>query len=173
MVAGVWQLCPDLVHLGSVHPDSVEDARARDWWASSCWEVVSPSWVSAAFPTCLESAAFRTRQGAPVGPGTFHRSPLIHSSGLLFSWWWGLPGQRPLHGFWDALLGLHLLSPWHLVCRRSHGSTCPDSNLGILPAEPPGLPQQLQPPPYAPADPPCRLSGGKRSLPHPSVIMNL
>ncbi len=50
MVAGVWQLYLDLVHLGPVCPDSAEDVRAGDGWASSSWEVVPPSWVSAASP---------------------------------------------------------------------------------------------------------------------------
>ncbi len=96
-VARVWQLRLDLVHLGPAHPDWAEDAQAGGWWASSSWGVVSPSWVSTAFPTCLESAASRTGQGAPLSPDTSHGSPVIYSSGLLFFWQWGLLGQRPPH----------------------------------------------------------------------------
>ncbi len=144
MVAGVWQLRLDLDHLGFVRPDHAEDARARDWWASSSWGVVSPSWVSTAFPTCLESAASRTGQGAPLGPGTSHRSPLIYSSGLLFFRQWGFPGQRPLPDLWDALLDFHFLVTKLFAHRRSRGSTCLGSSLGTLPAEPTGLPLEPQ-----------------------------
>ena len=141
MAAAFW---PRLPRLQPPRLHSPRSAQVGDWRASFSSEVGSPIWASAALPLCPESMASRAGPWVPTDPGTPHLVPSNRLPGLLLFGRQGPFGQRSSHGLWGAPLGLCLSSSQRLARHCSHGSTCPGSNLGTPPVEPPGLHQLAQ-----------------------------